>query len=65
MNNGQVKIKFLTVKMISHKYGLEPNLVYYWVREKKFSYFKCDKKLLILETDLLDYLNSKKVEINE
>jgi len=57
--------KFLTVKKITSKYELEPSLIYYWVRNKKFSYYKFEKKILIEEQDFLNFIELNKIEISE
>jgi len=64
MNKINLK-KLLTVKKITSKYELEPSLIYYWVRNKKFSYYKFEKKILIEEQDFLNFIELNKIEISE
>lgn len=59
MNN---KKKLLTVKKTCEIYGLEPSLIYHWVRYKKFNFYKIDKKILIKESDFKDFLESYRVD---
>jgi predicted DNA-binding transcriptional regulator AlpA len=57
--------KLLTVKKACEIYGLDPTLIYHWIRYKKFDFFKLDKKVLFLESDFLDFLEQHKVNKSE
>jgi len=54
--------KLLTVKKACEIYGIEQSLIYHWVRYKKFSYYKIDKKILIRDSDFKEFLESNRVE---
>jgi len=54
--------KLLSVKKACEIYGVEPSLIYHWVRYKKFNFYKIDKKILIKESDFRDFLESYLVE---
>lgn len=54
--------KLLTVKKACEIYGLDPTLIYHWIRYRKFDLFKLDKKVLFLESDFLDFLEQHKVK---
>lgn len=53
--------KLLTVQKACKTYGLDPSLIYHWIRYKKFDHHKCGKKILFWESDLLEYLEINKV----
>lgn len=54
--------KLLTVKKASETYGLDPSLIYHWIRYKKFDFFKPEKKILFWESDFLAFLEEHKVK---
>ncbi|MFI5324056.1 MAG: helix-turn-helix domain-containing protein [Thermodesulfobacteriota bacterium] len=57
--------KLLTVKTASEKFGLEPSLIYHWIRYKKFPHIKAGKKVLFWEPDFLEFLEQHKVKRDE
>jgi predicted DNA-binding transcriptional regulator AlpA len=57
--------RLLTVKKACEIYGLDPTLIYHWIRYKKFDLFKLDKKVLFLESDFLNFLEQHKVKKSE
>jgi len=57
--------KLLTVQKASNKYGLDRSLLYHWIRYKKFSYFKIEKKILFWESDFISFLESHYINTNQ
>ena len=56
------KGKLFTVQKAHQIYGVEPSLIYYWIRYRKFDFFKPEKKILFWESDFLDFLEKHKVK---
>jgi len=57
-------LKMLTVTKASESYGIEKSLIYYWIRNNKFSFFgeEENSKILFFEKDFLQFIESN---INE
>ena len=53
--------KLLTVQKANELYGVDPSLLYHWIRYKKFDHHKVGKKILFWETDFLAFLEKHKV----
>jgi len=53
--------KLLTVKTACQRYGLHTNIIYYWIRCKKFNYIKIDKKVLFWESDFIKFIEAHKI----
>lgn len=49
--------KLLSVSTIEEEYGIRASLVYHWIRYRKFSVIKIDKKVLIPRAEFDDFLN--------
>lgn len=56
------KGKLLTVQKASETYGVDPGLVYHWIRYRKFDYHKVGKKILFWERDFLEFLGQHKIK---
>jgi excisionase family DNA binding protein len=54
--------KLLTVQKASEIYGVEPSLIYHWLRYKKFDHHKVGKKILFWESDFLEFLEQHKIK---
>ncbi len=54
--------KLLTVKKACEIYGIEPSLIYHWVRYKKLIFYKIDKNILINESEFKEFLEYYRVE---
>lgn len=56
--------KKLTVKKLCELYGIDKHSIYYWIRYKKFPFYKLgEKKILISQGDFESFLESQKVEV--
>ncbi len=62
MEKERSRERLLTVKKACEIYGIEPSLIYHWIRYKKFSFYKVEKKILIRESDFNDFLESYRVD---
>ena len=51
-----------TVKKISELYGLNESYLYYLIRNKKFPFYKIDKKVLIETNDFETFLENHKIQ---
>ncbi len=56
------KGRLLTVKKASKVYGVDPSLVYHWLRYRRLDFFKLGKKVLFWEEDFLSFLEEHKVK---
>ncbi len=59
------KGKLLTVKKAHEIYGVDPSLIYHWIRYRKFDFFKPEKKILFWESSFLDFLEMHKIGRHE
>jgi len=57
--------QFLTVRKVSQMYDLDQTWLYYLIRNKKFPYYKFEKKILIQQSDFENFLNNHKLEIEQ
>ena len=57
--------KLLTIKAISEMYGIRLPTLYFWIRNKKFNYFKINKLIFIREPDFTDFLDQNKVDVDD
>lgn len=54
--------KLLTVQKASEIYGVNPSLIYHWIRYRKFNHHKVGKKVLFWEWEFLEFLENHKVQ---
>lgn len=54
--------KLVTVQRASEVYGVDPSLIYHWIRYKKFDHHKVGKKILFWESDFLEFLEQHRVK---
>lgn len=54
--------RLTTVKSFCKKHDINNTLLYHWVRERAFPFFKVGKKIIFYENDLLDFLEKNRVE---
>lgn len=57
MKNGE-NSKLLSVSNLSKEFGIKPGLIYHWIRYRKISIIKIDKKVLIPRAEFEDFLSS-------
>lgn len=53
--------KLLSVKTACEYYGLEPSLLYHWIRQRKFPIYKLDKKVLFEKSDFEFFLQYNRI----
>jgi len=54
--------QFLTVKKVSQTYDLDQAWIYYLIRNKKFPFYKINKKVLIEKHDFESFIESYKIQ---
>jgi len=55
------RLKLFTVKKASDYYDLDQSLIYWWIRNKKFAYYKVNKKVLFKRIVFDEFLKSHEV----
>lgn len=60
-NAKQLHGRLLTVKLTQEFYGLPAGLLYWWIRNKKFDFFKIGKSVVFWEFDFLEFLRRHKI----
>jgi len=61
----QTQNRYLSVKKIEEIYAINPNKVYWWVRNGKIIYTKIGKTLLIPEVEFRQFLERNTVDKNQ
>lgn len=54
--------QFLTVRKVSQMYDLDQAWIYYLIRNKKLTFYKIDKKVLIEKHDFESFIESYKIQ---
>lgn len=54
--------KYLTVNKVSEKFDIGKALIYYWIRIGAIAYFKHQKRILIPENSLIEFLENHTVD---
>lgn len=57
--------RLLTPAQAARTYGIERHVLYYWLRNHKLSFIKADKKILLWERDLLEFLDRNTIPAAE
>jgi len=57
--------KLLTLKQISSMYGIKLPTLYWWLRQKKFSYLKINKLIFVRESEFQEFLSQYEIEVDE
>ncbi len=53
--------KLLTPKGAQKELGISTSKIYYWIRNKKFKFYKPSKEILFWKSDLLEWLETNAV----
>lgn len=62
---GASRGRLLTPAQAARVYGLERHVLYYWLRNRRFSFIRADKKILFWETDLVEFLDRNAIPAAE
>jgi excisionase family DNA binding protein len=54
--------RFMTVPQLAEKLGVSRHTIYKWIRDKHLSAYKLSHELRISESDLNDFLESRRTD---
>ena len=57
--------KLFSVKTACEYYGLEPSILYHWIKYRKFSVYKFEKKLLFRQSDFEKFLENNRIPLGD
>lgn len=54
--------KLLTPSTAAEIYGIKQQKIYYWIKNRRFSYIKPNKEILFWESEFLNFLSENTVD---
>jgi len=59
------KGRLLSPTKAAHELGLNRNIIYYWLRNKRFPFIKLQKMVLFWESDLIKFLDENTIDSDD